>query len=425
MAFDTPVARRGPRQVPNSVGAGNSNGRHLIAVAGNTGPDDTTAPPAVRVRSVASAPDAVNCGGGSTAAGTAEGDGVAVGARVVARGDACALPMSLSRVRHVFQGTTSALVYRYFLGKGDVARADALVPLLRQGRPTAYVTDELKAIRMFALSTGGTGLSEKARADYYNSVAQTEAITAATSETVILKMEDELATSSDHSSSRSGDSSSDGPDTSSASTAPSRTRRTKKESLRKRLRKAIADAKASIKNVKGPLTSAFPTAAAFVASLKGEQDRCLSEMKWQVTHIVDGASFDFFSVTSWTWPTTHSGGRQTCSSAASGTSRPTDPLSGQALWTAMCTWSKKLTSSRSTPMPYTGANRSRRLLWPYSSSRTRRCYRGMDVSLHRFVQVECLLSGAVYLWFSSLCSVTDPVTRPFALVLCSSCLACS
>jgi len=51
---------------------------------------------------------------------------------------------------------------------------------------------------------------------------------------------------------------------------------------------------ASAKNVKGPLTSAFPTAAAFVASLKGEQDRCLADMKWQVTQIVDGVSFDFY-----------------------------------------------------------------------------------------------------------------------------------
>jgi len=77
---------------------------------------------------------------------------------------------------------------------------------------------------------------------------------------------------------------------SSSSTRP----RTKTVSLRKRLRKAIADAKRKVNNAKGPLTSAFPTADAFVSSLKGEQDRCLSEMKCQVTSIVDGFSFDFY-----------------------------------------------------------------------------------------------------------------------------------
>jgi len=75
---------------------------------------------------------------------------------VLVRGAVSAPEMSLARVRHVFQGTTSALVYRYFLGKRDMARACPLVPLHRQGCPTAYVTEELKAIRIFSLSTGGT-----------------------------------------------------------------------------------------------------------------------------------------------------------------------------------------------------------------------------------------------------------------------------
>jgi len=231
----------------------------------------------------------------NSAGAAAAGNHAAAGDQsLIARDAVSARPSRLARVRHVFQGTTSALVYRYFLEKGDAARADHLVPLHRRGRPTAYVTDELKAIRMFALSTGGTGLSEKARVDYYNSVAQAEAVTAATTETIISQLQDEVRTSFDYLSSSSRGSSSTSSDMSGASAATKRSRRVKKESLRKRLRKAIADAKAAAKNVKGPLTSAFPTAAAFVASLKGEEDRCPSEMKWKVTHIVDGMSFDFF-----------------------------------------------------------------------------------------------------------------------------------
>jgi len=210
---------------------------------------------------------------------------------VLVRGAVSAPEMSLDRVRHVFQGTTSALVYGYFLGKRDMARACPPVPLDRQGCPTAYVTEELKAIRIFALSTGGTGLSEKAPLDSYNSVAQAETVTAATTEAVISQLDNELRTSSDYSSRSSRSSSCDTKGTSSSS---KRSRRTKRESLRKRVRKSIADAKARAKGVKDPLISSFRRAAAFVASFKGERERCLSEKKMQVTQIVDGVSLDFF-----------------------------------------------------------------------------------------------------------------------------------
>jgi len=155
------------------------------------------------------------------------------------------------------------------------------------------LTEELKAIRLFALSTGGKGMSEKARVDYYNSVARSEAMTVATAAKVVEEIELELANSSGASSSSNCSGGSIKTDAAGGSWTSAQPR-AKKHSLRKRLRKAIANAKCKVNNVKGPLTSAFPTAAAFVSSLKGEQDRCLSDMKWQVTSIVDGVAFEFF-----------------------------------------------------------------------------------------------------------------------------------
>jgi len=201
---------------------------------------------------------------------------------------------SLRRVRHVFQGTTSALVYRYFVDKGDIGRAEPLVPLCRQGRPSKFVSDELKAIRLFALSTGGRGLSEKARVEFYNSVAQAEVVTAAAAKMAVSELGEQLYTSSYSAGSSTSGSGSSSASNGRSSTTSTPSRPAKKVSLRTRLRKAIATANAKASNIKGPLTSAFPTAAAFVSSLKGEQDRCLSEMKWQVTDIIDNVPFKFF-----------------------------------------------------------------------------------------------------------------------------------
>jgi len=166
---------------------------------------------------------------------------------VVVRGSVSARPLRLSRVRHVFQSTTAALVYRFFLGMGDITRAQPLIPLHRQGRPTAFVTEELKAIRLFALSTGGKGMSEKARVDYNNSVARAEAMTPSTAEKVVEEVEHELANSSGASSSSicsNGSIKTDAAGGSWTSAQP----RSKRRSLRKRLRKAIASAKCKLRS---------------------------------------------------------------------------------------------------------------------------------------------------------------------------------
>ena len=294
VAFDTPIAL--------GAGAGPASNQGAPTVADG---DDGMPPRAAGAGGdregapVVPRPAFADGGGGAGGSSDCDSDehptgGGADDGALIVRGAESAPPMRLSRVRHVFLGTTAAVVHRYFLGMGDMTRAEPLVPLHRQCRPTAYVTDELKAIRMLALSTGGRGMSEKALLDYYNSVAQAEAVTAAAAENIVSQLEEQMATSSDYSSSSSGGSSCMSSVKGSSSTSNKRSRPGKRLSLRQRLRNALSDAKVKAKGVKGPLTQAFPTAAAFVASLKSEQDRCLSDMKWQVTDIVDGAPFKFY-----------------------------------------------------------------------------------------------------------------------------------
>lgn len=221
---------------------------------------------------------------------------------IVVRGASSAPPVRLSLLRPVFHGTTSALVYRYFLGKGDVARAEPLVPAHRQGRLSEFVGDELNAIRMLALSTGGNGMTHKARIEYYETVAAAEVATAVAAKLLIEELQQQLASPSGGSSTSSTSTASSnddsvgsesaGSDASRDASTASRPRAAKKTSSRKRLRRAIREAKA--KMVNGPLTSPFPTAAAFVTSLKGEQDRCLAEMQWKVTDVVEGGVYKFF-----------------------------------------------------------------------------------------------------------------------------------
>jgi len=77
---------------------------------------------------------------------------------------------------HVRQGATGtpALVHEYYKAFGDLERTQPVVPPERGGRPSLFVTDELKSMRMFALSAGGSGLSAKARTEFYNTTVLAE-----------------------------------------------------------------------------------------------------------------------------------------------------------------------------------------------------------------------------------------------------------
>jgi len=133
-------------------------------------------------------------------------------------------------------GCVSAAIQAYYQSKGDLMRTGPLVPPNRQGGVSAFNSVELRKFRMFALATGGAGLSQTARVEYYDGVV------AAERQTRLLN---------------------------SATGGPS---------------------------MLGPMESSFPTAAAFLRSLKSEQSRCLSEMGWRVSDIeLAGRSFKFYS----------------------------------------------------------------------------------------------------------------------------------
>jgi len=133
-------------------------------------------------------------------------------------------------------GCVSAAIQAYYQSKGDLMRTGPLVPLNRQGGVSAFNSVELRKFRMFALATGGAGLSQTARVEYYDGVVaaerQTRLLNSATGRPPVL----------------------------------------------------------------GPMESSFPSAAAFLRSLKSEQARCLSEMGWRVSDIeLAGRSFKFYS----------------------------------------------------------------------------------------------------------------------------------
>jgi len=246
-------------------------------------------------------------------------------------------------------GTTAEKVRSYYAAFGDMGRTRPLVSSTGT-HASDFVTDELKDMRMFALSAGGKGLSQKARAEFYTSTvraeraalrvaraAQTAAfakvlrnVTAADSGDSGSDCRDARdqttrqrsaaaapVTGDDHSAALSGTAAvaSSGAGTSGVGTplhhvaAVSETaagagrrgmgvspRRKKKTSLRRRIREAVLAAQAELEAVVGPLEAAFPTEAAFLNSLKGETARCLSEQGWRVTDIVDGDDvYKFYS----------------------------------------------------------------------------------------------------------------------------------
>ena len=80
---------------------------------------------------------------------------------------------TLSNIRQGATGTP-ALVHEYYKAFGDLERTQPVVPPERGERPSLFVTDELKTMRMFALSAGGSGLSAKARAEFYHTTVLAE-----------------------------------------------------------------------------------------------------------------------------------------------------------------------------------------------------------------------------------------------------------
>jgi len=176
--------------------------------------------------------------------------------------------------------------------------------------PSNFDTEELNEMRLFSLSAGGKGLSQKARAEYYNTPVRVEraAMRAqrAAEGAALRKLMDNLAgEESDnpdaealHSGDKAEPPASAGSRTlaSGSTNVPHAVRPKKKTSPRKRIMAAALKAQAELEAIVGPLETAFPTEATFLNSLKGETPRCLSEQGWKVSDIVDGDDiYKFYS----------------------------------------------------------------------------------------------------------------------------------
>jgi len=207
-------------------------------------------------------------------------------------------------------GTTAEKVRSYYAAFGDMQRTRLLVPS-SSTQLSAFDTSELKDMRLFALSAGGSGLSQKARAEYYQTTvraeraalrAQRDAEVAALGR-VLEELTEDQGSDSDGDTPTGGCSAAPvaaGPHfsaataNSSAGQAPAR--RPKKTSLRKRIKAAVLAAQAELEAAVGPLETAFPTETSFVNSLKGATSRCLAEQGWRVSDIVDGDDvYKFYS----------------------------------------------------------------------------------------------------------------------------------
>jgi len=132
----------------------------------------------------------------------------------------------------------------FYRAKGDMGRTTLYVPPKLGARKSDFVSPELKSMRLFALSAGGCGLSTKAKQEYYET---TLAIERAAMRMV-------------------------------AAAEARRKKRKKGKNGKGKAPKLVVKL--------GPLESAFPSAASFVRSLKGEQSRCLSELEWRETDII-------------------------------------------------------------------------------------------------------------------------------------------
>jgi len=70
-------------------------------------------------------------------------------------------------------GTTAEKVRSYYAAFGDMERTRMLVSS-SSSQSSQFDTSELKDMRLFSLSAGGKGLSQKARAEYYQSTGRDE-----------------------------------------------------------------------------------------------------------------------------------------------------------------------------------------------------------------------------------------------------------
>jgi len=184
----------------------------------------------------------------SQAAGTASSDTSTLADRSASRPDVLPLGRSASRVHgaslppqqpmrsRAIVGILADRIYAYCRAKGDTERTRSVCNPAVAGTPSAFNNPALRKIRLFAVSTGRSGLSVTDKHKLWDTIVAAERATTTAAGSSAL----------------------------------------------------------------GPMESAFGSAAAFSDSFKGEQDRCLAEQGWRVTDIViDGQTFQFYSRNLW------------------------------------------------------------------------------------------------------------------------------
>jgi len=133
-------------------------------------------------------------------------------------------------------GILADRIYAYCRAKGDTERTRSVCNPAVAGTPSAFNNPALRKIRLFAVSTGRSGLSVTDKHKLWDTIVAAERATTTAAGSSAL----------------------------------------------------------------GPMESAFGSAAAFSDSFKGEQDRCLAEQGWRLTDIViDGQTFQFYSRNLW------------------------------------------------------------------------------------------------------------------------------
>jgi len=133
-------------------------------------------------------------------------------------------------------GVLADRIYAYYRAKGDAERTRSFCDPTAAGQPSAFNNPTLRKIRLFAVSTGRSGLSVPDKEKLWDTIVAAERATA-----------------------------------------------------------AVVGSRAL-----GPMESAFGSATEFSGSFKGEQDRCLTEQGWRVTDIViSDQNFQFYCRNLW------------------------------------------------------------------------------------------------------------------------------
>jgi len=234
-----PGGRAAADRVGNSAGqaaadrVGNSAGQAAADRVGNSAGGAAADPVGNSAGGAAADPVGNSAGGG--AAGPV-GNPVGMEAELVVGsfGIVPSSPLDVPAIlrRSVTTGSVTSKILHYYQAKGDLARTKPMVSPAHGRRPTRFDTPELRSVRMFVLSTGGGGLSQSARVEYWKS--------------------------------------------------------------QQLLERAAVPALPGQRRVFGPFESTFPTPGSFLRALSGEQDRCLYEMGWNETKIcVGGVDYSF------------------------------------------------------------------------------------------------------------------------------------